>query len=86
METEQQTLAQQVKNHSPIQFLINLLTNQRDLYSESLSTLVTPRNFINWSCKLTLFFRERWWGSAPRKVRGVGESPKQKVGRLWFGG
>ena len=24
-----------------------------------------------------LFFRERWWGTAPRKVRGVGESTKQ---------
>ena len=25
-------------------------------------------------------------GDSPRKVRGVGESTKQKVGRLWFGG
>ena len=69
METQQQTLAQQVKNPSPIQFLIKLLTAQRNLYLDSLehlmpltvvnkNTLVTPRNFINWSCKLTLFQRE----------------------------
>ena len=58
METQQQTLAQQVKNPSPIQFLINLLTAQRNLYLDSLNTLVTLRNFINWSCKLTLFQRE----------------------------
>jgi len=43
METWQQTLAQKVKNPSPIQFLINplyytnnLLTTQRNLYLESL--------------------------------------------------
>ena len=36
METSQQTLAQQVKNPSPIQFLINLLTAQRNLYLDSL--------------------------------------------------
>ena len=76
METWQQTLAQQVKNPSPIQFLINLLTAQRNLYLDSLDTLVMLRNFINWSGKLTLFQRERWW-TAPRKVRGVGESTKQ---------
>ena len=47
METWQQTLAQQVKNPSPIQFLINplyytnnLLTTQRNLYLESLEHLV----------------------------------------------
>ena len=41
-----------------------------------LNTLVTPRNFINWSCNLTLFQREVV-GDSPRKVRGVGESTKQ---------
>ena len=40
METEQQTLAQQVKNPSPIQFLINLLTAQRNLYLDSLEHLM----------------------------------------------
>jgi len=87
-----------VKNPSPIQFLINLLTAQRNLYLDSLEhfmpltvgrlwtitcgqknlfrqarglpkefigwNTITPRNFINWSCKLTLF-SERWWGTAP---------------------
>ena len=32
-----------------------------------------------------MFFREVV-GDSPRKVRGVGESTKQKVGRLWFWG
>ena len=27
---------------------------------------------------------QQQWGTAPSKVRGVGESIKQKVGRLWF--
>ena len=40
METQQQTLAQQVKNPSPIQFLINLLTVQMNLYLESLEHLM----------------------------------------------
>ena len=40
METKQQTLAQQVKNPSPIQFLINLLTAQRNLYLDSLEHLM----------------------------------------------
>ena len=46
METEQQTMAQQVKNHSPIQFLINLLTAQRNLYSDSLEHLM-PLTVVN---------------------------------------
>ena len=33
-------IGQQVKNPSPIQFLINLLTAQRNLYSDSLEHLV----------------------------------------------
>ena len=33
-------MAQQVKNPSPIQFLINLLTAQRNLYSDSLEHLM----------------------------------------------
>ena len=37
METQQQTLAQQVKNPSPIQFLISLLTAQRNLYLDRTS-------------------------------------------------
>ena len=32
-----------------------------------------------------LLLREKWWGTAPHKVRGVGESMKQ-VGKLWFWG
>ena len=40
METQQQTLAQQVKNPSPIQFLINLLTARRNLYLDSLEHLM----------------------------------------------
>ena len=40
METWQQTLAQQVKIPSPIQSLINLLTAQRNLYSDSLEHLM----------------------------------------------
>ena len=40
METQQQTLTQQVKNPSPIQFLINLLTTQRNLCLDSLEHLL----------------------------------------------
>ena len=40
METEQQTMAQQVKNHSPIQFLINLVTTQKNLCLDSLEHLL----------------------------------------------
>jgi len=40
METWQQTLAQKVKNPLPIQFLINLLTAQRNLYLDSLEHLM----------------------------------------------
>ena len=32
-----------------------------------------------------LLLRENRWGTAPHKVRGVGESMKQ-VGKLWFWG
>ena len=46
METKQQTLAQQVKNPSPIQFLIYLLTAQRNLYSDSLGHLI-PLMVVN---------------------------------------
>ena len=40
METKQQTMAKQVKNHSPIQFLINLLTTQKNLCLDSLEHLL----------------------------------------------
>ena len=43
METQQQTLAQQVKNPSPIQFLINLLIAQRNLYLDTLEHLMPPQ-------------------------------------------
>ena len=45
METWQQTLAQQVKNPSPIQFLINLLPVQRNLYLDSLEHLNTSHGW-----------------------------------------
>ena len=48
-------------------------------------TLSHP-GIINWSCKLTLFSERGSGGQPPCEVRGVAESTKQKVGRLWFGG
>ena len=88
-----------MKNPSPIKFLINFLTAQRNLYLDTLEHLVpltvgrlwtitcgrknlfrqarglpkefvgwntiTPRNFINWSCKFTLFQREVVGDSPP---------------------
>ena len=41
VETQQQTLAQQVKNPSSKQSLINLLTAQRNLYLDSLEHLMS---------------------------------------------
>ena len=43
---KQQTLAQQVKNPSPIQFLVNILTAQKNLYSDSLEHLM-PLTVVN---------------------------------------
>ena len=48
-----------------------------------LNTPITPRNFINWSCKFTPFQRERW-GTAP--VKSEVRAQSTKVGRLWFWG
>jgi len=45
----------------------NLLRQARGLSKEFVggNTLVRPRNFINWSCKLTLFQREVVGDSPP---------------------
>ena len=43
-----------------------------------------PRNFINWSCKLTLYQRERDGGGGQPPVKSEGRAQSNKVGRLWF--
>ena len=43
-----------------------------------------PRNFINWSCKLTLCQRERDGGGGQPPVRSEVRAQSNKVGRLWF--
>ena len=46
----------------------------------SWNTLVMPRNFYCLGAARLLLLREKWWwGRAPRKVRGVGESIKQTM-------
>ena len=62
------------------------LSGELESYLRGLD-LNTPnaQELINWSCNLTLVQREVV-GDSPRKVRGVGESTKQKVGILWFWG
>ena len=45
-----------------------------------------PRNFINWSCKLTLYQRERDGGGGQPPVKSEGRAQSSKVGRLWFWG
>ena len=43
-----------------------------------------PRNFINWSCKLTLCQRERDGGGGQPPVKSEVRAQSSKVGRLWF--
>ena len=43
-----------------------------------------PRNFINWSCKLTLYQRERDGGGGQPPVKSEVRAQNSKVGRLWF--
>ena len=45
-----------------------------------------PRNFINWSCKLTLCQRERDGGGGQPLVKSEVTAQSNKVGRLWFFG
>ena len=49
-----------------------------------LNTLIMPRNFINCSCKLTLFQRERDGGGGHPPVKSEVRAQNSKVGRLWF--
>ena len=46
-------MAQQVKNHSPIQFLINLVTTQKNLCLDSLEHLLPPYPLLQLSCTST---------------------------------
>ena len=43
-----------------------------------------PRNFINWSCKLTLCQRERDGGGGQPPVKSEVRAQSNKVGRLCF--
>ena len=45
-----------------------------------------PRNFINWSCKLTLCQREWDGGGGQPPVMSEVRAQSNKVGRLWFWG
>ena len=45
-----------------------------------------PRNFINWSCKLTLCQREWDGGGGQPPVKSEVRAQNNKVGRLWFFG
>ena len=47
-----------------------------------LNTPIMPRNFINWSCKLTLFQRERDGGGGQPPVKSEVTAQSSKVGRL----
>ena len=42
------------------------------------------RNFINWSCKLTLYQRERDGGGGQPPVKSEVRAQSIEVGRLWF--
>ena len=44
------------------------------------------RNFINWSCKLTPFQRERDGGGGQPPITSEVRAQSSKVGRLWFFG
>ena len=43
-----------------------------------------PRNFINWSCKLTLYQRDWDGGGGQPPVKSEVRAQSIKVGRLWF--
>ena len=45
-----------------------------------------PRNFINWSCKLTFYRRERDGGGGQPPVKSEVRAQSSKVSRLWFWG
>ena len=47
---------------------------------------ITPRNFINWSCKLTLYQREWDGGGGQPPEKSEVRAQSSKVGRLWFFG
>ena len=51
-----------------------------------LNTPIMPRNFINWSCKLTPYQRERDGGGGQPPVKSEVRAQSSKVGRLWFWG
>ena len=45
------------------------------------------RNFMNWSCKLTLTERARWWwGIAPSEIRGESTKQYSRQTLVFFGG
>ena len=50
--------------------------------------LNTPnaQELINWSCKLTLYQRERDGGGGQPPVKSEVRAQSNKVGRLWFFG
>ena len=50
--------------------------------------LNTPnaQELINWSCKLTLYQRERDGGGGQPPVKSEVRAQSSKVGRLWFWG
>ena len=50
--------------------------------------LNTPnaQELINWSCKLTLYQRERDGGGGQPPVKSEVKAHSSKVGRLWFWG
>ena len=43
-----------------------------------------PRNFINWSCKLTLYQREQEGGGGQPLVKSEVRAQSSKLARLWF--
>jgi len=63
------------------------LSGELESYLRGLD-LNTPNalELINWSCKLTLYQRERDGGGGQPPVKSEVRAQSSKVGRLWFWG
>ena len=66
------------------QSTIHGVAKSRTRLSNFTFTLHLPRNFINWSCKLTLCQKERDGGGGQPPVKSEVRAQSNKVGRLCF--
>ena len=63
------------------------MSGQLESYLRGLDlNIPNAQGLINWSCKLTLYQRERDGGGGQPPVKSEVRAQSSKVGRLWFWG